>query len=347
MTPGLFSEKLKPAMSIQPLPSSRPREIGVTEPIAPAFERMKHMLFKPFDLAKWITLGFCAWLAGLGEAGGGGYGGFNGGGDHRYGQGGQPTEEFRHFYHETTTYVMANLFWIVPRALTVLVIGVAAWLLVLWLNSRGKFMFLHGVALNQAEVAEPWTKFSREANSLFRFRIVMGLIAMVVMLPLLALTAIDIMAMVLQGRANAAGVLLALALVLLFIVVAMIFGIIRKFMVDFVVPLQFLRGGSCLAAWREFGDLLFANAGKFTLYILFQIVLSWAIGLILLVAILITCCIAGCLMALPFIGTVLLLPVLVFRQAYPLYYLAQYGPQYNVFPIQVEPVAPSVPPLAG
>jgi len=31
-------------------------------------------------------------------------------------------------------------------------------------------------------------------------------------------------------------------------------------------------------------------------------------------------------------GTVLLLPVLVFKRAYPLYFLAQFGPEYDVFP---------------
>ncbi len=71
-------------MNIQP-PSSHPREIGVTEAIEPAYERVKQMLFKPFNLTKWITIGFCAWLAGFGESGGGG-GGFNGytGGDHHF-----------------------------------------------------------------------------------------------------------------------------------------------------------------------------------------------------------------------------------------------------------------------
>src|SRR5579864_8104621 len=124
-------------MTIQPPPSSRPREIGVTEPIAPAYERVKQMLFRPFDLAKWITIGFCAWLAGLGEAGGGG--GFNGGG-HHYGDGGQPAEQFRHFYHEASNYVADNLAWLLPLVTVVVVFAVILWLLILWLNSRGKFM---------------------------------------------------------------------------------------------------------------------------------------------------------------------------------------------------------------
>jgi hypothetical protein len=33
------------------------------------------------------------------------------------------------------------------------------------------------------------------------------------------------------------------------------------------------------------------------------------------------------------------LPVLVFKRAYALYYLAQYGPQYDVFPAPPTPQA--------
>jgi hypothetical protein len=322
-------------MTIEPPPSSRPREISVTEPIAPAYERMKQMLFKPFDLAKWVTIGFCAWLAGLGESGGGGS--FHGGNGGSHGGNGHPAEEFRHFYQQATDYVMANLFWIVPVAIFLMLVVVAVWLLVLWLSSRGKFMFLHCVALDRAEVAEAWCKFAGAANSLFRFRIVLSLIGMVLTLPLLVLIVLAILRMVLRGEPDVAGIMMAIGLGLAFVLVAVVFAIIRKFMVDFVVPIMFLRGGNCLAAWREFGALLSANAGEFTLYILFQIVLSMAIGMIVLFAVLLTCCIAGCLMLLPFLGTVLLLPVLVFKRAYPLYYLAQYGPEYDVFPVTPTP----------
>jgi hypothetical protein len=325
-------------MTIQPSPLSRPREISVTEPVSLAYERMKQILFKPFDLAKWIILGFCAWLAGLGESGGGG-GNFNAG--NHYGNiRDQPAEQFRHFYHQASDFVMVNLGWIIPVAVLLVLFVVALWLLVLWLSSRGKFMFLHCVALNKAEMAEPWSKFADAANSLFRFRIILGLVGMVLLLPLLVFIALAILRMVLHGEVDVAGVMTAVGLGLVFFLLSLVFAVIRKFMMDFVVPIMFLRGGSCRAAWREFNALLAANAGHFALYILFQIVLAMAIGVMVLAAILVTCCIAGCLLLLPFIGTVLLLPVLVFKRAYPLYYLAQYG--YDVFPIS-SPLSPAPP----
>jgi hypothetical protein len=43
-----------------------------------------------------------------------------------------------------------------------------------------------------------------------------------------------------------------------------------------------------------------------------------------------TCCIAGCLMALPWVGAVILLPVTVFFRLYSLEYLAQYGPDFQM-----------------
>jgi hypothetical protein len=54
--------------------------------------------------------------------------------------------------------------------------------------------------------------------------------------------------------------------------------------------------------------------------------------MIVVMAFIATCCIACCLMIIPYIGTVLLLPVFAFGRSYSLYYLAQYGPHYDVFP---------------
>lgn len=325
-----------------PIPGQRPREISVTTPLSPAIERTKQMLFKPFDLARWVTIGFCAWLAGLGESGGSGGFNYSGGDHHGVGvRSGHELEQFRHVLGRAGNYVVENFFWIVPLTITLVLLVVAVWALVLWLNCRGKFMFLHCVALDRAEVSVPWSQFAGVANSLFWFRVVLGLCAGTVTVFAVGVCGLSIAGMVLRSEANPALIAMVVLLVmgLFFLFVAL--AIVHKFLVDFVVPIMFLRGGSCLAAWREFLALASAQIGNFALYILFQIVLTIAIGALVLAVILLTCCVAGCLMALPFIGTVLLLPVLVFKRAYPLYYLAQYGPQFDVYP----PAAPI--PAAG
>jgi len=334
-------------MNIGPLsPPSPP--IGVTEPILPAYERVKRMLFKPFDLGKWFIIGFCAWLAALGESGG-----FNTGYNFNTGNSrhGQPAESFRHFYFQARDYVQENFYWIVPVAILFVLLSLAVWVVLVWLSSRGKFMFLHCVALNTAEVQAPWQKYAGVANSLCWFRLGLGLAGLIVMLPLLALIAVVIVKMIMAGRPSLPAIMLSAGLAMGFALVAVIFSIIRKFLLDFVVPIMFLRGGKCLAAWREFFELLAGRPWQFILYLLFQIALALAIGMLVFFAVIFTCCLAGCLMLLPYLGTVLLLPVLVFQRSYALYYLAQYGPQYDVFPAPPasEPPTPptSLVPLVG
>jgi hypothetical protein len=300
-------------------------EISVTAPVGQALDRVKRMLFRPFDLSKWFVVGFCAWLATLGESGGS----FNG--NFGSGHGGQPGgggPDFRDFINEAKDFVMQNLYWIIPAVVALLLLGLAFGMLLTWLNSRGKFMFLHCVALDRAEIKRPWREFAREGNSLFWFRFVLGLIEMLLFLPLLAGIFCAIGWMLYRRSAEPGGIVLAILLALTFLLFAVCSGLIRKFTTDFVVPIMFLRRTACTTAWREFLGLLGANAGHFTVYVLFQIVLAMAIGMLVLTAVVVTCCIAGCLMAIPYVGAVVLLPVTVFERSYSICYLAQFGPAY-------------------
>ena len=43
--------------------TERPDRVSVIDPITPAIERAKIMLFRPFELKRWFVIGFCAWLA--------------------------------------------------------------------------------------------------------------------------------------------------------------------------------------------------------------------------------------------------------------------------------------------
>jgi hypothetical protein len=326
-------------MSIGPV-TTRPREISVVEPVSPALERVKVILFRPFDLGKWFVIGFCAWLAQLGEGGGtGGNFNSNAGSHHNYYNG----DDFRRELAQARDYVLDHLNWIVPLVVVLVVVGLVLWLVLLWLNSRGKFMFLHCVALDRAEVVKPWNEFANEANSLFLFRIGLGLVSIIFTLPLLIITIVMVVRMALAGHFTASGILQAVGFSLLFFCAVTVFAIIRKLTLDFVVPIMFLRRNRCLAAWKELMALISGHIGTFILYFLFQIVLCLAIGIIVLGVMIITCCIACCLMALPYLGTVLLLPVIMFKRCYSLYFLAQFGRDYDVFPPELPPPSTAPP----
>jgi len=311
-----------------------PLNLSVTDPLSRALDRVKLVLFQPFDLGKWFVIGFCAWLAFLGESGGGFHANFPfNWSDHR---GRRLDREFE----QVRDYVMSNLHWIVPLVMTLVVLGLVLGLVITWLSSRGRFMFLHCVALNRAEVADPWRRYAREGNSLFLFRLVIGLICLIVTLPLVIVGIGIGWRMFNHGRPHFGGVLELMGLGLILLVLAMVFALIGKLTRDFVVPLMYLRHQGTCACWKELLRLLAAYAGDFILWLLFQIVLAIAIGLLIFAVVIVTCCCAGCLMSIPYLGTVLLLPVLVFNRAYALHYLAQFGPAYDVFtpPASATPV---------
>jgi hypothetical protein len=317
--------------------ASPPAQVSVIAPIQPAIERARRLLFQPFDLARWFAIGFCAWLARLGE---GGFSGFN------------PRvalpPDFQaprlsswhgssEWWEQLSNEVMRNLPWILPLAVALAGLVVALCLLMVWLSSRGDFMFLHCVALDRAEIAVPWRRYAREAWSLFLFRLALSLIAAVPILLLLATAAVVVVRSFQQGGTSLVGGLTLIAAGAALLVLGLGFLVVAKLTRDFVVPIMFLRGGTWREAWS---DLLGLFAGRFHLlivYLLFQIVLALAIGVLILVAVIATCCIAGCLMVLPYLGTVALLPILVFQRAYSVYYLGQLGARYDLFQMAAPP----------
>jgi hypothetical protein len=307
----------------------QPNRVSVIDPISPAIERVKVMLFKPFNLGKWFTIGFCAWLAYLGTGGGGGGGG--GGGDWSGPQ--KHKAEIAEGINTAKEYLLDNLFWIVPLVVIGVVIAIGIGLLIAWLNSRGRFMFLHCVATNKSEVKVPWHKFRKHANSLFLFRIVLGLIGLAAAaVPILGIVLFIIM-MATKAAPVVVFVPITIILGLILFVFAIVLSLIRKFTFDFVVPIMFLQTARCVAGWREFLTILSVNKARLALYILFQIVIVIVIGTIIFIGFCIGCCLccASLLLFIPYIGTVILLPLLVFKRAYSLYYLRQFGPRFDVF----------------
>jgi len=293
--------------------------ISVADPITPAIERTKKVLFQPFEFSKWIHLGFCAFLAYLGE-GGANVPSFQG----NWGGGGQGGPNF----DEIHTKIMDNLTLIVVIAVAAVLFLFVLGVVFTWLGSRGKFMFIDGIVHNRGDVVQPWREFRREGNSLFGFRILFGLGSFAVFLLVIAIALAlawgDIQAKAF-GAGALAGLLLGLCLVL---VVALVQGVVILFLVDFVVPIMYLRRLRVLEAWRVFRhELLAGRAGTFVLYFLFKILISMVVGFMAATLVLCTCCIA----VIPYVGSVILLPVLVFNQSYPLYFIEQFGPEWRFF----------------
>src|ERR1700736_3144503 len=154
-----------------------PAQVSVIAPIEPAIDHARRLLFRPFDLARWFTIGFCAWLAGLGQMH------FTWINRQVPLPGGIQAPDVASWHGANDAWerardeVMRNLGWILPLAVVLVCVIAVLGVLVVWLTSRGEFMFLHCVALGRAEVAVPWRQHAHKAKSLFLFRLALGLLA--------------------------------------------------------------------------------------------------------------------------------------------------------------------------
>jgi hypothetical protein len=296
------------------------KTISVIEPVNEAIERTKTILFKPFNLEKWFIIGFCAWLADLFQ---GGFGGFN----CRFNN----KEDFS----KAIEFCKAHIIFAVSSAIVAVILFVAVILVILWLSSRGKFMFLDCLAKNKARIKEPWKTFKKQANSLFGFRLLLAVVSFVY----IAATFIVIIALwaFIKSAVNEKIIPIILLLVIaipLIIISVLFFGLVQTLTFDFIIPIMYLQRIGVFAAWEKFLLLLWQNFWKIMLYLVFKILIILCMGAIALLIIGLSCCCCCCIGAvvfIPYIGTVILLPLSSFCRLYALSYFRQFGNEYDVF----------------
>jgi hypothetical protein len=320
--------------------------ISVTDPIGRALDRTKHVLFKPFHLRKWFVLGFCAFLAQLGEGGGGGGANFTsnlprGGpgavttpapppritpGVPLPGPAPQPPPT-----PSPADWISANLHWLIPVAVVLLAVVIALSLVVIWLHSRGKFMFLDGIVRNRGAVVEPWREFRELGNSLFRFKIVFGLISLLVLALIGALGVGLAWPDIQAGQFRESAVVALVVGIPLLLVASLSVSVIALLLEDFVVPAMYQRRARVMECWSVVRhEVLGGRTGTIILFCLMKIVLGIAIAIIALLLVCATCCLA----AIPYLGTVIMLPMFVFTRCYSLCFLEQLGPPWQFFPVE-------------
>jgi len=292
--------------------------IAYFEPLSRAWERTRVILWQPFDLTKWLLLAFAAWVAGLTtDTGSAAVARVDSNDVGRHAWSG-----IDHAWEGLS----ASTIWL-PLAVMGIMIGLAFAVLMLWITSRFKFIFLDNLVRNQAEIVEPWKRHEVLGNSLFLWRLcftlacVVGvlLVGLVFFAPAAGFSFHDALA----GLSVAAGVLGILGLV--------VFGVAATFVAlfteSFVIPIMYRYEMTVLDAWRSFLPWLRVRPAHFVVYGLFALMLAVVFAIFFSVFCLMTCCLA----ALPYVGTALLLPVWVTYRLLSVEFLAQFHPDFDLF----------------
>ena len=290
-------------------------KIEIFKPFGEAFELMKKILFQPFELKKWFVIGFSAWLASLGSGGGN----FNYHSDR-----GEEVKKIDDAISQIPHPILVAGIVVVIVLVLVLIVVFA------WLRARGGFMFIDCIVKNRGAIAEPWRDFRKEGNSFFLF----SLLVLFGMLIFAALLSLPLVLPAIQNgdflRTHDVYLISAIAM---WILVMIFFVVVWALISTFMVPIMYRQRCRALEAFTVVTRLIAAHTGEMLLYCLFWIVLALASAMVGCVAACATCCIV----VIPYIGTVILLPVFVLLRSFSLLFLRQFGPEYDVWTTSMPP----------
>ncbi|MDQ2868000.1 MAG: hypothetical protein M3R59_06250 [Verrucomicrobiota bacterium] len=307
-----------------------PAKVEIIAPFDRAIQLTKRILFQPFSFEKWIVIGFAAFLS-------------------HFAGSGSPNFSFRNFRNRDFSFHWTRHLWHTPEAANHLVwlvafgIGLAIVLAVvialLWVGARGRFIFLDCIVRNRGAIVQPWHEYRREGNSFFLFLLATAFCFLLV-LGLLALP------IILSWNSFSRGALFMAALIfggLFFVLMTMAWNVVSQV----VLVSMFTRRCRALEAFGHATSLITADPIPFILYALFLFALAIATVMLGCLAACVTCCVA----AIPYVGTVILLPLYVCLAAYPLLFLRQFGTRWDAWQnIAAEPtpaaLAPPLPPVA-
>lgn len=311
------------------------RKIEILSPFNQAIELTRLILFRPFDITKWLVIGFAAFLSGWFNSGGGGINpwSFRSWNPSRAQT---PAFQFRSFNIDHAGFF---LLMVIAVCAFIILAFVIFWL---WIVARGRFVFIDCLARNRAAIAEPWREFRSEGNRFFVFLIAL-MAASIVILALLGSMVFGFLMLCRNYSVSGTSALFVLVPVAVFSWVALAVAV--NVTTYFMPPVMYTRRCSPIDAAQAILQLIFDDPAPFILFILFMIALwiGWLIAGCLVT------CVTCCLAALPYIGTVIILPVPVLFRSFSLLFLRQFGPEWDVWvnisvpAAPVQTVVPSVP----
>jgi len=311
-------------------PPPVPRKLSVGTAASEAIEIVRARLF-PFRLDRWLPLGFVTFLDRCGRSGGGSTGTSRFTGNDSVLPPGTPSpQEAIATAQEWIGEHLAVLLAVGAITLVVIVTIVA---IVLWLNSRGVFMYADNVASGRFDVARPWREHAERAWSYFGWSFGASLVGFFGAVVLIVPIVVFVVSLISSG-ANPGPIIGIIGLALLLVVWAIALKLFSILLRDFAAPLQIVLDVRCGQALGVAWGIVRGNLLTFVIYVLLKIVFAVVIFISTLLAGCFTCCLGF----LPVVHHTLLQPLYYFERAWSLCLLRQAG--YDPFPAAPPPPAP-------
>ncbi|MDD5195554.1 MAG: hypothetical protein PHQ96_07790, partial [Candidatus Omnitrophica bacterium] len=254
--------------------------IRVTEIIKPSIEWTGLVLFKPFRIKKWLMLGLIATLAGQ-LAGGINFNSLINGTSERETAKNQQTQATsssqlpekeaasgtssavaeKPVPADSLNFLKSPL--LLSLIVIILVIAVMFVIVMVWLSSRFKFIFLESVIKNDASLKAPFKKNRAIGNSLFLFSLAIGFFFLVLLAFILFLGFRALFTLGAFSNPSSVGILkiffTCLPFVLTFFLIIFISALLQFIVEDFVLIIMFKESKTIMPSVRAACSLINAN----------------------------------------------------------------------------------------
>ncbi len=304
-------------------------DIAFLAPFSKGWNRMTKALFKPFNLGKWFIVGFTAFLAGLLD-------GHNGSGGLKISDSnkidwGDVFATPLYFWEWLMDHPgwLTFIMFIIPVIIAIVVV-------LTWISSRGKFMFLDNVVHDRAKVTQPWNDYRMHGNSLFVWRLVFGIICLSIIGLFIFLffnLAYDIHVHDFEVAAHVPSLV---GIIFLALITVIVIAYVSLFLSDFIVPIMYRDNLTATQAWHKFLSIFSRHWISFILYGILILFLNIIVVIFVILAIIFTCCVGLLLLIIPYINAVVTLPISYTFRAFSVEFLEQFGPDFKIFPEQAE-----------
>jgi uncharacterized membrane protein YgcG len=308
----------------------------VTESMGPAWETMKRMLFRPFNIGTWFSFGFIFFLQSCIEGGGGGgnnlrlpntsgAGGHGGGG----GSHGGTSNDLAGLFHDLVGSGSGDLpdtGLIVIIAVVACVVAIPIVILALWLGTRGQMMAIRTVASGQASIGDQWNATRDAGSKLFKFHLAMSGIGFLFTLPLAGGGVLLAMPVIRDGAPieSILPALIGLGVVLVLLMIP--FFLVNAMARNFVAPIMLKHGIGAREGWVRFWAVGKQHVGGIFLFYVMRVLVGIGAAVVGVLAGLLTCCLGF----LPVLNQTLMAPYHVFERAWTLEVLASMSPDFDL-----------------
>lgn len=342
--------------------------LSAVDSISPAFEHAKQQLFRPFHFGQWTRLAFVGLFAGEMSSGGG----------CNFSMPSHTASTHRDFALATTAPNWALLGPLLAIAMIAIPI---LWLLLIYLNSRLRFVLFDSVIAKRCELSRMWRERREQAWQYFLWQIVFSIVMLAGMAVVIGIPVLSafLLGWFTTPRAHLAPLILTgLFVFFVFLGWVALSVVVHVFTKDFVVPQMALEDISSFEGWRRlwamFNSERSAYAGYGGMKLIMAIGAAFSVAILAFVAIIlllipfgglgaitvlagkaaglgwnvftITAAVVGgsiFILAVLYVISLISVPVIVFFPAYSIYFFAARYPRLAnlIYPPPLPPTPPA------